>query len=258
MARRKRRGRRVRRRRTLPPRNVVGFLVVGAVAASLAASLRHIPRVLARLTVFEIETLRLEGATYLTVAEARRAAGIDAESNLWDSTEPWIQGLEKHPLVRSARIRRIPPSTVAVRVEERVPVALAADGMVSPVDPEGVRLPIDPAGAHLDLPLLLVDPEDSTKARLLKLAAAELDRIDSEAPDIFDVISDVQYKGDEMTLRLGDALTRLRYRPPVSEVRLREAMAAMNDWTARFKLGPPGEVDIRFDDQVVVRARSGR
>ena len=249
--------RRKQRRRAFSARKALGFVAIAIVAATLAAGARHVPRVLARMAVFELRTVRLEGATYLTEGDVRKAAGLTPESNIWESRQAWVDGLESHPLVRSARIRRIPPSTLAVRVEERVPVALAAGPLVEPVDPEGVRLPIDPGAAHLDLPILLVDPGDSTQALALKLAAAELRRLEEEAPDVFAVVSDVQYEDGEMVLRLGDALTRLRFLPPLSSVRLKEGMAAMNDWAARFDQGPPGEVDLRFDDQVLVRARSG-
>lgn len=238
-------------------RRALGFVAAGIIAAALAAGIRHAPRVLARMSVFQVQTLRLEGVTFLSEAEARQAAGLHPASNIWEPKEVWIHGLESHPLVRSARVRRIPPSTLAVRVVERTPVALTAGSVVQPVDPEGILLPIDPVAAHLDLPILLLNPTDSTQALSLKRAAAVLSRIGDEVPDIYAVISDVQYRDGEMILRLGDALTRLRFRPPVSERRLREGMAAMNDWSGRFDQGPPGEVDLRFEDQVLVRARSG-
>lgn len=238
-------------------RKAVGFVAVGLIAAALAATVRHAPRVLVRMSVFQVRTVRLEGARFFSEAEARKAAGLGADSNIWESRKAWERRLESHPLVRTARVRRIPPSTLSIRVVERTPIALAAGRVIEPVDPEGVRLPIDPVAAHLDLPILLVNPSDSTEALSLKRAAAELRRLADEVPDIYGVISDVQYRDGEMILRLGDALTRLRFRPPVSQLRLREAMAAMNDWLARFDLGPPGEVDLRFEDQVLVRARSG-
>ena len=244
-------------RSAVSARKALGFVAAGVLAAALAAGARHAPRVLSRMSVFQVRTVRLEGATFLSEAEARKAAGLGSDSNIWESKEVWVEALEGHPLVRSARVRRIPPSTLALQIEERAPVALAAGPVVEAVDPEGVRLPIDPVLAHLDLPILLVNPSDSTQAVSLKRAVAELSRLENEAPDIYAVISDVSYQDGEMVLRLGEALTRLRFRPPVSQRRLREAMAAMNDWLARFDQGPPGEVDLRFEDQVLVRDRSG-
>lgn len=234
-----------------------GFVVVVAVATVGGGALvRQVPRLLVRIPAFEINTVGVEGATYLTEDEARRAAGIVEGTNLWEPKDPWIRGLQSHPLVRSVSVRRMPPGRVVFQVAERAPVAFVATGALHPVDEAGVELPIDPSKSLVDLPLVTVVSTDSLELLGARVAARELGKISSLAPDVYAVISEAIYEDGEITLRLGDSLTRLRYLPPISELRLREAMAAMNDWVARFDRGPPREVDLRFHDQVVIRAGS--
>ena len=230
-------------------------MVLGAVAA-LIVGVRQAPKVLSGFAMFEVREVRVQGGRYLTEEMARQAAGIVSHSNLWDPKETWLAGLESHPLVRSATVRRIPPGTLTFEVVERDPVALVPGDVLEPVAGDGTQLPIDLSRVALDLPIVLLSESDSAGALEARVVAQELGRLQGFAPDVFAVTSEARYEGGHVTLRLGDSLTRLRYLPPLSEVRLREAMAAMNDWAARFNQGPPREVDLRFEDQVVVRARS--
>ncbi|MGI9625347.1 MAG: cell division protein FtsQ/DivIB [Longimicrobiales bacterium] len=231
----------------------VGFIVVLVVAMGGAALFRKVPGLLSGLSIFEIKEVRVQGAQYLTVDEAALAAGIGTGANVWDPKGPWLMGIQSHPLVRTATVRRIPPDVVSFDVEERHPVAFVSDEVLHPVDGAGVRLPIDPTEARLDLPVVAAADSDSIAQSELRTLAEEVGRIESIAPDVYAVISEAVYEDGQIVLRLGDFLTRVRYLPPISEIRLREAMAAMNDWAARFDSGRPREVDLRFDDQVVIR-----
>ena len=243
--------------RRLITRPRLGFLGV-VVAATLGggALVRQVPRILVRLSAFQVENVRVEGARYLTEDQLRTAAGIVEGTNLWESKEGWIRGAQGHPLVRTVSVRRTPPNGLVFQIEERDPVAFVAAGTLHPVDALGIELPIDPAKSLLDLPIVTAATPDSLGALGIRIAAQELGAIGSLAPDVYEVISEALYEDGQMTLRLGDSLIRLRYLPPITKTRLREAMAAMNDWVARFDRGAPGEIDLRFEDQVVIRARS--
>lgn len=245
-----------RSRKLTASRRWLGFVAVVAVTALAASGMRRVPGLLARLPVFGVREVRIEGARYLSEVQVREAAGIGEATNLWDPKDPWLAGLEKHPLVKAVSVRRIPPGTLAFRVQEREPIAFLARDVLQPVDESGIELPIDPARGHLDLPVLLPPGADSAAILAARTVAGEIGRVADFAPDVYAVVSEASWESGDVVLRMGDSLTRLRYVPPLSEVRLREAMAAMNDWVARFDRGPPREIDLRFDDQVVIRAAS--
>ena len=146
----------------------------------------------------------------------------------------------------------IPARSVATA--QLVPVGLIASPLVMAVDRRGNVLPVDPADPVLDLPVLRVITPRADAFWGMRVLARDVGRMAEVAPEVFAVISEARIGDREVTLLLGDSEVRVRYEPPITEMRLREAIVALNDAMARLDV-PPREIDIRFADQVVVRTR---
>lgn len=139
--------------------------------------------------------------------------------------------------------------------ETPAPVALAASPLVVAVDRRGNVLPIDPADPVLDLPVLRVLTPWAEAQWGLRALARDVGHMAETAPEVFAVISEARIGDHDIALLLGDSEVRIRYLPPITEMRLREAIIALNDAVERLEKGSPREVDLRFADQVVVRTR---
>lgn len=247
-----------------PGRRISARRIAARVAAFLAATalavvlVRFAAGVVSGLPFFEVDEVQVEGAVYLSSDEVRSAAGVVPATNLWESKRAWVEGIESHPLVKTVELRRRPPSTLLVRVEEVAPVALIASPLVEAVDGSGATIPVDPSNPVLDLPLIRVVGDGSpAPSHALPVLAGEMQRMEALAPEVFSVVSEAHWEDGLVTLLLGDSGPRVRYRPPLSGRRLREGIVAMNDALERFPDRPPREVDLRFDGQVVVRSGEG-
>ena len=106
------------------PGRLVAWLVAAVLLGwGLPWAAARAPRALADVEWFRVRRLRVEGVRYLEAEEVERVAAVPATANLWDDPAPVAARVRRHPLVRDARVRRRPPGTWIVRVEEREPVA---------------------------------------------------------------------------------------------------------------------------------------
>jgi len=230
-------------------------VLIGLVCAAAAALFG--PRAwgeLVEMEIFRVVDLELSGARYVTFEDAVALAAVPGNASVWDDPTSWEEGISSHPLVASARVRRRLPGTLLIEIEERVPVALVPTPTLEPVDREGRILPLDPALLGLDLPLLETDGAvSSTEVRAFLAGQAErLGRIDPAfAARTSDLSRDPQ--GD-LIARWGDPRVTFRMPASVTARRLDEAAVVLADAAARFGAPLQLTVDLRFADQVVVRA----
>ena len=230
---------------------VVARLLAGiAISALLVWAGVHL---VAASPYFEVDHVEVSGLGYLTRDEVRAAAGVEGPLSVWTPPANLLDGLVAHPLVESARVTRKLPRTLLFEIDEAEPVGLIALPLVVAVDRHGNVLGIDPGEPVLDLPVLRVSTERARALWGARLLAREVARIAEVAPELFAVVSEAHIDDKQIVLLLGDSALRVRYRPPITEERLRDAVIAMNDALARFPDDLPREVDLRFADQVVVR-----
>lgn len=226
-------------------------LALTAVAAVLAVwGGLHLGK---RLPVFRVDRVEVEGTGYLTQDQVRRLGGVAGPVSVWESTSHIAARLEDHPLVASARVERTLPSTLLVQVEEAVPVGLVASPVAVAVDRSGDVLPLDPGEPILDLPVLRVVTSLASASWGLRILARDVGQMADVAPEVFAILSEARLDDREATLLLGDSGLRVRYHPPISQRRLRDAVIAINDAYERIVDGGLKEIDLRFADQVVVR-----
>lgn len=240
-------------------RAVVRAAVVTGLVAGVALAGRGVPEALARVEVFRVRDVVVEGTRYLDSATVRSVADIPDSASVWHELEPWGRRVEGHPMILEARVRRRLPATLVVSVREREPVALAATPMLEPVDREGNLLPLDPARVRLDLPVIRVDPDPAAPeappaAPRLRPAARAAERLRVD-PEFFAGLSEVAVdEGGDLVARWGTSPQVVFRLPlPVDLRRLRQGMVVLGDALERFPDRTPREVDLRFVEQVVVR-----
>jgi len=138
---------------------------------------------------FVLRTVTVRGLHRATEHELLRLAGVGPGTNLWSlDTAAVAQAMAAHPWVRTVEVTRGLPDSLQLRVEERVPVALASLGDLYVVDADGAPFKRVSPAEPLDLPLLTGLTRESaerdpagTAARLreaLKVAAAYQGRFD--------------------------------------------------------------------------------
>ena len=227
--------------------------IAAAVAAGAALAAWGGFHLLARLPVFRVERVEVAGIGHLSRDDLRAAAGVDSATSVWESTARMAARLESHPMVTAARVERVLPSTLVFNVKEAVPVGLVSSPLVEPVDQGGNVLPVDPTEPMLDLPLLRVVPRRAAVAWGMRILARDVGHLLEVAPEVFAVVSEAHLYDGEATLTLGDDGLRVRYLPPISERRVRDAVIALNDAHERFPDRVTHEIDLRFADLVIVR-----
>ena len=227
--------------------------ILAAVAAGLSLAAPAGLHLVRRLPVFRVERVEVTGIDYLTRDGVRAAAGVDSTTSVWESTARMAARLRSHPMIAAATVERALPSTLVVTVEEAVPVALVALPLVEPVDRSGNLLPVDPTAPMLDLPLLHTVKRHAAVSWGMRILARDMGYLLELAPEVFAIVSEARLDDREATLMLGDEGLRVRYHPPISEQRVRDAVVALNDAHERFPERVTHEIDLRFADQVIVR-----
>jgi cell division septal protein FtsQ len=235
---------------------LIAFL---ALATALAAAFVF-PRVSAavvEMEFFRVEAFELDGARYLTVEEALAAARVPEGAGVWDDPTAWVTGLEAHPLVRSARVRRRLPATLVFEITEREPVALIPTPILEAVDADGNVLPVDPSRHGLDLPLLGVTGASRPAPEAVAVMAAEVERLGRIDPAFLARTSElVQDERGDLIARWSEPQVAFRFRPEVPAWRLREGQAVLAEASLRaVGSRAPATVDLRFADQVVIGRR---
>jgi hypothetical protein len=233
------------------------FVFVLALAVALGGAVSRVPEALVEVEAFKVAEVRLRGARFLTQEEVVKALDLPAGASVWDDTKVLEARLKGHPLVADVTIHRRFPSALLVQVVEREPVALFPNPTLEPVDESGRILPIDPAFHKLDLPLMASADKGgpgSLTPEGLRLLAGEISRLAHVDPEFHSSISDVAlYSRGDMRVRISDSPVTLQFRPGLADEQIQTGLRVLRDAQARFDEGQVVELDLRFEDQVVVR-----
>ena len=224
-----------------------------AVAGGVALAAAWLPDALAELEYFRATDFRVVGTRIVDRNDVLETAAIPFYASIFDPSTAWERRLERHPLIRHATITRVLPATLIVTVEERVPVALAANALLEPVDRDGQILPLDPGVHRMDLPLLRAEQGMSgLSASQARILAREVERLTADDPSFMAAVSEIGLddRGDATAIVEGDV--RFRFRPPLSHHRLRDGLAVLEDAGRRRPDRRTTTVDLRYADQVVV------
>jgi len=144
----------------------VAFLLFGAVLLG---------RLLLVSGYFAVTTVSVENNQRLQQDEVLALSDIEQGSNIFDLDLDMIGGkIEENPWVASARVERVFPNEVTIRIEERQPQAIVRLGTLYYVDVNGEIFKMLDAGDRLDYPLisgidrqLLLDQPEQARELLL-------------------------------------------------------------------------------------------
>ncbi|WP_448951725.1 cell division protein FtsQ/DivIB [Labrys neptuniae] len=128
----------------------------------------------ANLFGFRVETVAVTGQRELTDQQIFAAAGVtNTSSLLFLDAEAAREGLEKLPLVKSAQVRKLFPSTLSVTIEERAPYALwQRDGSVSVIAEDGTVIEDHVETRFAELPLVVGEGADKRASEIVAAVAA--------------------------------------------------------------------------------------
>jgi cell division protein FtsQ len=200
------------------------------------------PRILSRMSYFQIRHVEVSGQRYLPPGEILSLLSVDTTISIWTDLGALERRLTVHPALRSARIERKLPGTLVVRVTDNLPVALVpvARGLGA-VDEEGEVLPLDPSRVDVDLPVV---------QRADTLLLALLADLREESPRLYGRISAARRSArGEFELSLPSYSVRAG--AGVTAARLADIVPVEHDLARRG--ARVAELDLRFRDQVIAR-----
>lgn len=210
----------------------------------------------------KVAGVRTEGNRILSTLDIQRLANVPAGVRLFDVDLAAIEKrVEKNPFVREAAVQRDLPDRIAVRIEEREPIAALSSNRLLYLDAEGMVLPFVRSENVFDLPVITgaLQEQDCTpghkvtgkslqEALQLLRAALELDE------NLYRRISEVSIRDN------GDLVAyTVDFGIPVVFGRgdLAMKLATLESfWSSVVNSRGANElasIDVRFTDQVVVR-----
>ena len=246
------------RRKRARSLGVCALLSAAVLAATLLTpQLYERARSLLRAEALALETVAAEGALRLAPADVVRASGVEAGVPLFDVDVVDVERrVLAHPWIARVRALRLPPSTLLVRVLERVPRAtIAIGGQAQPflVDAEGVPFAAATPSDLAALPRIVVhrDPAPGEPSAELATAVALLGAIadlgGADAEEIA-IASETDPAGFSFRQRGSAAravLGRDAFDAKLS--RFAQLLAA-----GRPETTAASRIDLRFRDQVVL------
>ena len=239
-------------------RAVLGVLAVAAVAVGVGMGVRAAPELLARVPVFDVATIRVDGAELLKDQEVLEFAQIPDTANLWHDPAPWLAAVKAHPVVRSVRIRRRFPATLVLEIEEREAVAFLATPVLEPVDADGRLLPVDPIRVRLDLPIVRLRTltGDTTAVPTPHRVRPQVEAVERlrENPAFLGRLSELREEDDgSVTAFWGSSPgLRIKMRLPIDPARVEAGLSALEQALAQDSTQTPRYIDLRWAEQVVV------
>ncbi len=159
--------------------------------------------VLARSPFFEVREIMVEGNNSLSAENIISVSGINPGENIFKiNLKLSAERIRVLPVVKRVDMSRKLPSTVAIRVEERKPLALLpVDGGFIQVDDEGVHIQKGDIASN-QLPVVtgvtfaVPEPGGRIMSGALKTALAVVGEI---PPGLLPQLSEINIDGDQIT-----------------------------------------------------------
>lgn len=209
---------------------------------------------------FRVREVKVVGAEVAHPNVLVAEAGLmGARLHWWSDLSEYADRVRRDPMVAEARFRRRFPNRLTLEVVEREPVALVELGRLAPVDTAGRVLPVDPFHTDWNVPILSVGWPASEVVREGRIAVeavqstlALLGEVSTRYPALSREISAVELeRSGTVTLRLvhGDAAIVLDVSTPIEKLALiDDVLKDLREKGLDYRA-----LDLRFDDQIVVR-----
>jgi cell division septal protein FtsQ len=209
-----------------------------------------------RLAVAQVE---LDGISRIDDGEVRRLlSDLEGQNILLAPLDQYRERIEAYPRVESARFSRILPDRIRCNITEREPTALVFTDRFVEIDREGMVMAEDEFTPLLDLPIITGASNQNVRAGKVCQArgvrnALEVLRVVRElGGDFASRISEINVSGDNVVVRSLENDCVLVLGDSDYELRLRKYFL-LEDTIDRDR-AEKRVVDLRFEDQVVLRA----
>jgi cell division protein FtsQ len=218
-------------------------------------------------TDLRVSSVEVQGNRIVPTAEILRRANITPGARLFGVDLFAVRRrVEENAFVRTAEVGREIPGRVVIRVEERAPVAVIAASPLLYVDAEGTILPPAASPLLVDLPVLSGDfprrelvPGRQTFNPELREALAIVTTAARVEGGLAHLLSEVHLKRDgEFVLYTAEAGVPVLFGRGDAARKLVNFDVFWREYVQREGPAELGSVDLRFDNQVVVRWRHGR
>ena len=215
---------------------------------------------------FELKGAKIQGNRFVSKEDIFEIAGIDFSKDVFEvNTGEIEQRILNHPMIEKASVTRFLPSALKIKVKERDLIAVISGSEISAVDVTGKVLSQFSTESVYDLPAItgFYFQTDSSGIRefnnpeLVQQAVDMLNEIKSRDLVLYHELSDLHYSRNHgfifylkknnipVVFGLEDYAKKLQY--------LSTIFHHLNDKT---KLEEAKVIDVRFEDQVVVKNRT--
>ncbi len=243
-------------------RNAVVFFLIIAILTLLAYSYRWIHDYLQeRMATFELENIEIRGNHILSRGQVLALCGVNGSEKLL-KVKPvdLVQRLKSSKYVKAAAVVRSLPATLRISLVERKPIAFIYGRGLNLIDNEGVLLPVPKSNQRWNLPFIsgvdlplgkLGERTVSQKAIRGVKVLRYLDILDTALNEL---ISEIDFSHDKyyrLILVGGGAEVRIKKRNYQQDLFILSKYAEQYlNWD---ELDEIEYVDVRFDDQLIVR-----
>jgi cell division septal protein FtsQ len=206
--------------------------------------------------LFEVHEIRVHGSRNLPVESLQNRTGKWIGANVFTVPLSEIrEALQSDPSVSSVSFRRRLPHRLDCYLREREPVALINLDSMAEVDAAGVVIPADGGSMDIDLPVITGlgagDIKDEKGGELVGKALEVLELLKEFGFSPAEQLSEIHIDGEDIVLVWMDSGTLVRVGRDDFEARIRKFRAVFP--SLREQGGLPGQIDLRFDRQVIVR-----
>ena len=244
-------------------RRSVRIAALGALGVALAASPFWGPRVLREMDWFRVRRVEISGTRLLAPHQVLAAAKLPAGENVWGDLGRLESAIAAHPAIATVSVSRYLPGTLRIRVEEKRPIAYVEMSALAPITAAGELLPVDPARARMDLPVIR-GAWSKVSPALRSGLLAETERISQADPALLAHVSEIHGQNGRLeVLVLSHPLAEILLPVGADLTRLAQLRAVLADLERRMpstdatgQPTAPARVDLRFQEQIVVRLPS--
>ncbi len=213
-----------------------------------------------------VESVKTSGNRIVATADILKLGGVQKRSKLFDVNLADVQRRVKtHPYLSAVSINRNAPGGITINVVEREPIAALGTERLLFLDPEGVLLPSLRADQAFDVPVVTgVMPNGEwisghrVSAECLLDALRLLSTAKSISDDLYRRISEVHImENREMLLYTAEMGVPVVFGRGDEVTKLMKFDGFWRDVVSRRGTQDLQYIDVRFEDQVVVRWNTG-
>jgi cell division septal protein FtsQ len=206
-----------------------------------------------------VSQIHIEGTNRLSVGEVNRLiADIEGQNILLVSLDDYQKRFTDHPRISSVALKRVLPNKVICTVGERTPVVLLYTDRFLEVDEQGMVMPADDLTPLLDLPVITGVSGRTIKEGKRLEHASILSALDAlrvckkQGGNFADDISELRISDLGISIvSLEQGLVLLLGDSDIDK-RLKKFFLMRTTIVERGESA--GLIDLRFDDQIVLRA----